>query len=216
MLVSRRSAIGAALSFPFINVLASDAFVSGDASREDGSEKSFWERPRWVWLKRVATGEQIKVVYWKDGQLLPQAYADISWLLRDIRFEMMLANGDARIKRALDTGIITPAHLSPWMLMDPVLLDILYAYSAWLAYHNVRSPVWMTSGFRHIITNSLTEGAAFDGWHTKGGAGDIVVPSVRPMAVASFGKWLAAGGVGLYTHKNFTHIDRGRVRSWVS
>lgn len=157
----------------------------------------------------------IKVVYWKDGQLIPQAYSDVSWFLRDVRFQRMLSAQDPHIRTALNRGVIGTEHLSPWTLMDPVLLDILYAYCAWLQMHGIGSPLLVTSGFRHIITNGLTEGAAFDSWHVKGGATDIVVPGIRPEALASFGRWLSGGGVGLYIRQNFIHIDRGRVRSWL-
>jgi uncharacterized protein YcbK (DUF882 family) len=208
----------AALSAPYLNVRAQDVFAGGDASLElaqPGHQQGFWEKPRWVWLKRQATGEQIKLVYWQDGQIIPQAHSDISWFLRDVRFERMLAARDSNIRLALNRGVITEAHLSPWTLMDPILIDILYAYSAWLQFYNIRSPLLVTSGFRHLITNLMTEGAARDSWHMRGGAGDILVPGVNTAALARFGQWLAGGGVGLYTSKNFIHIDRGRVRSWL-
>jgi uncharacterized protein YcbK (DUF882 family) len=208
----------AAMSAPFLNVRAQDAFLGGDASLEleqPGHQQGFWEKPRWVWLKRHATGEQIKVVYWQDGQIIPQAHSDISWFLRDVRFEHMLAARDPHIRLALNRGAITAAHLSPWTLMDPVLIDILYAYSSWLQFYNISSPLVMTSGFRHLITNTLTEGAARDSWHMKGGAGDFLVNGVNIAALARFGQWLAGGGVGLYTRRNFIHVDRGRVRSWL-
>jgi uncharacterized protein YcbK (DUF882 family) len=207
-------AVSVVTAAPFLNVRAQDVFTGGDASSEVHQQQGFWERPRWVWLKRPATGEQIKRVYWKDGQIIPQAYSDISWFLRDMRFQRMLALNDPHIQRALDRGTIGTEHLSPYTYMDPVLLDILYAYSAWLHVHGVHVPLTVTSGFRHLITNAMTEGAAFDSWHVKGGATDIVVPGIRPEALASFGRWLSGGGVGLYARQNFIHIDRGRVRSW--
>ena len=214
MQLRRRNLIlssAATVALSFVNVRAQGAYAGGDASVES---QGFWDRPRWLWLTRPATGEHLKLVYWQDGQLIQDAYLQASWFLRDVRFQRMLAGNDPHIKNALNKGLIGQEHLSPWVTMDPVLLDILYAYCAWLQIYGISSPLIMTSGFRHFITNSLTEGAARDSWHVKGGAGDIVVPGVSPAALARFGQWLSGGGVGLYSSRGFIHIDRGRVRSW--
>lgn len=177
---------------------------------------NIWSRPRWVWLKRSTTGEQIRQVYWADGQLVEPGYQAISWFMRDLRFESMLANRDKRIVSALQSGRIGTQHLSPWMLMDPVLLDVLYAHCSWLEYFGVNNPLVLNSGLRHLLTNQMTEGAAFDSPHMRGSAGDIVIPGVSPQRVSAFSRWLQAGGVGLYQSKGFTHVDRGRVRAWAS
>lgn len=197
--------------FPALNLRAQTGFNPGDASADS---QGFWERPRWVWLKRSVTGEQIKVVYWQDGVLLAEPYNQVCWFLRDVRFERMLAANDPKIRLALNRGQITDQHLSAWVLMDSVLLDILYAFSAWLAMFGINAPIILTSAFRHLITNLMTEGAARDSWHMQGGAADIVVPGVSPVALAKFGQWLSGGGVGVYPSRGFIHLDRGRVRSW--
>lgn len=209
----RRAVMTAGLAlagFPMLNVRA-QSYSGADPSAQP---QGFWERDRWLWLRRPATGEQIKLVYWRDGQLLQDAYLQVSWFLRDVRFQKMLASRDPRINAALRKGLIREEHLSPWVLMDPVLLDTLYAYCAWLQYCGINAPLTNTSGFRHLITNSMTEGAARDSWHVKGGAADIVVSGVSPSALAKFGLWLSGGGVGLYESRGFIHVDRGRVRSW--
>lgn len=197
--------------FPALNLRAQSGFNAGDASQE---AQGFWERPRWVWLKRSVTGGQIRVVYWQDGQLIPEAYQQLCWFLRDVRFERMLAANDPVIRHALNRGQIGEQHLSPWLLMDPVLLDILYAFSAWLAMFNINTPILLTSAFRHLVTNLMTEGAARDSWHVQGGAADIVVQGVSPAALAKFGLWLSGGGVGIYQSRGFIHLDRGRLRTW--
>ena len=209
--VLRYAGASALAGFPAIHALAS--FQPGDPSLTSGGD-GFWERDRWVWLKRPATGEEIKIVFWSGGQLIQDAYEQISWFMRDVRFQRMLATKDPIIKQSLNRGVITQAHLSPWVLMDPALLDVLYAYCAWLAHAGVSGPVILTSAFRHLITNYMTEGAARDSWHMKGGAADIVVSGVKPDALARFGRWLSGGGVGLYPTKGFIHLDRGRIRSW--
>lgn len=175
----------------------------------------FWLHPRWVWLHRPVTGETIRTVYWQDGQIIESAYREISWFLRDVRFERMLKSSSPVITNALDRGVIGRAHLTPWALMDPFLIDILYAYCAWLNFYGIQKPVLVTSGLRHVLTNAMTEGAARDSWHTKGGAADIVIPGVPSAQMALFGRWLSGGGVGLYLAKNFVHVDRGRVRTWL-
>lgn len=195
------------------------SITPGDAQALDGAElnpgKGFWSAPRWVWLKRASTGEQVRIAYWKDGVVDQNAYGRISWFMRDLRFEQMMQQNHSLIRSSLGSGRITNAQVTPWMLLDPVLLDILYAYSAWLAYHGVNHPLIVNSGFRHPLTNAMTEGAARHSWHTRGGAADLVVPGISPTKLASFGAWLQGGGVGLYPNRNFIHVDRGNVRRWV-
>jgi len=200
-----------ALAFPAVHARASSQWEGGNAETTPG----FWERPRWVWLRRPATGEQARVVYWKDGRLLEDAYRQVSWLLRDVRFERMLTQRHPAVAQALGEGRIRREHLSPWVLMDPVLLDVLYAYSAWLSAFGMARPLDMTSGFRHLITNDMTEGAARASHHVRGEGADLTVPGVNVVALAQFGRYLQGGGVGLYQSRNFLHVDRGRVRSWV-
>ena len=213
-LLAAGGAVAGGVAAPAI-VLASAVQPPVGAPRGN-SAADFWTAPRWVWLTRPATGEQIRQVYWRDGQLIQSGYEAISWFMRDVRFERMLKAKDRRIHKALDAGRIEREHLTPWMLMDPVILDILYAYCAWLHSFNINEPVVLTSALRHMLTNELTEGAARDSWHVKGGAADIVIPSVPTANAAAFGKWLAGGGVGLYASKRFVHLDRGRVRAWKS
>ena len=175
----------------------------------------FWHAPRWVWLKRASTGHEIRLEYWRDGVIDEGAYRAISWFLRDLRFERMMGEGSAVIQAALREGRISQRQVSPWMLMDPVLLDILYAYSAWLRSFGVARPLLVTSALRHPLVNAMTEGAARDSWHTLGAAADIVIEGVATAQVARFGRWLSGGGVGLYPQRHFVHVDRGKVRSWV-
>lgn len=219
--IGRRQILGAASrsilsagvlgGFPALNLRAQTGFNPGDASEDP---QGFWERPRWVWLKRSVTGEQIKVVYWQDGALLAEPYNQLCWFLRDVRFERMLIANDPAIRKALNRGQVSEQHLSAWLMMDPILLDILYAFSAWLSMFGINTPILLTSAFRHLITNLMTEGAARNSWHIQGGAADIVVQGVSPAALARFGLWLSGGGVGIYQSRGFIHLDRGQLRSW--
>lgn len=188
----------------------------GQGSHAGPATRSFWERPRWVWLRRAVTGEQIRVVYWKDGRLLQGPYRQVCWLLRDVRFERMVQAGHPMIKRALDAGIVRPGELHVAVEMAPHVMDLLYAYSAWLAAYGVQRPLEITSGFRHVITNDyMTEGAVRGSLHVQGKAVDLALPGIDVSKLGGFGLWLRGGGVGIYQAQNFIHLDAGRVRSWL-
>jgi len=213
----RRSAViaiagSAVLGAPWVHASTAGAFTARDPLVV--STDRFWSVPRWVWMRRPATGEEIKIEYWRDGVLDAQAYRRLCWFMRDVRFERLLLDKSSAVYRAQARGQIKAEDMVCMTRMDPVLIDILYAYSAWLAIHGVKQPLLFTSGFRHLFTNARTEGAAQNSWHPKGGAGDIVIPGVPVVRSAEFGRWIAGGGVGLYVNKGFVHLDRGNVRSW--
>lgn len=167
----------------------------------------FWSQPRTIWMKRPATGEEIKTVYWADGQLIQEEYKRLCWFMRDVRME-------SRMKQYIAKGQAIPQSLYCAVPMRLVLLDILYATNGWLDYHNISRPLILNSGLRHPITNAGTEGSARNSRHQVGGAGDITIAGVSSGSVSSYGRWLSAGGVGWYPGKSFTHIDDGRLRSW--
>lgn len=150
--------------------------------------QDFWIRPRQLSL-RHASGEQIAATYWSDGELIVPEYTRLSYFMRD---------------RVVDRGVY----------VHPVVLDILYGIDGWLAYFGVRSPVVITSAYRDPLRNRHIEGAARNSKHTSGEAVDITIPHVSPLQVARFGTWLGGGGVGWYPDKQFTHLDRGRLRTW--
>jgi uncharacterized protein YcbK (DUF882 family) len=190
---------------------------AGQGAQAAQAPLTFWERPRWVWLRRAATGEQVRVVYWRDGQLLQEPYRQICWLLRDVRFERMTQTGHPVIRRALDAGVVRPSELHFAVEIDARVMDLLYAYSAWLASFEIRRPLEITSGFRHVITNDyMTEGAVRGSLHVQGKAVDLALPGVDVARLGSFGAWVGGGGVGIYPTRNFIHLDAGRVRSWTS
>lgn len=210
-----RSSLAAFVGASSLGVPALAHAISGSTSADPEANARFWAYPRWVWLRRPASGEVIRIEYWRDGSIDEQAHRALSWFLRDVRFERMLQTSSPIVRKAYDGGRIRREQLSPWMMMDPILLDILYAYCAWLSFYGVSRPLVVTSGLRHPLTNELTEGAARDSWHTRGGAADFLIEGIDQARVASFGRWLSGGGVGLYVRKNFVHVDRGRVRTWI-
>lgn len=181
---SRRSFLIAAAFTP--EVFANTA---APGSMGPGVQPHFWNQPRWVWLRRPATGEEIRTVYWAQGNLIQQEYIRLCWFLRDVR-----------------------AGRS--MYMSLVLLDMLYATCGWLAWHGIHRPVTTTSGARFSITNALTEGAHKNSLHKEGRAHDGLIEGVSLESMFRLGAWLGAGGVGYYPDKKFIHWDDGRVRYW--
>lgn len=178
---SRRSFLLAATFAPL-------AFAQSGVQQQ-GGPMHFWNQPRWVWLKRPETGEEIRTVYWAQGQLIESEYFRLCWFLRDRR-------------------------LNKSMYMSLVLLDMLYASSGWLAWNNMARPIITTSGARFESTNALTEGAAKNSLHKEGRAHDGYIPGISLESMFRLGAWLGAGGVGYYPGKNFCHWDDGRVRFW--
>lgn len=200
-LLPRRSLLKSVAALPLI-LAGGRSF-----SQEQFHQQGFWDQPRSVWLKRPATGEEVRATYWADGELIQGEYYRICMLMRDVQM-------DRRIKSMQAMGQPVSPQMYSAVSVSLVLLDILYATGGWLVYHNMDRPILLTSGFRHPATNSITEGAAMNSHHTKGRAGDIVIPGVNAANVSAYGRWLSAGGVGWYERKSFTHIDDGRMRSW--
>jgi uncharacterized protein YcbK (DUF882 family) len=176
--------------------------------------QGFWDQPRWVWIRRPETGEELREIYWADGQLIPDAYRRLSWALRDLHMEDRLRGLEQR--RVAGEHVVIPADWYVAVAMSPVLLDILYAYCGWIAAFGLHQPLLIPKGgaLRHPVTNSQTEGAARDSHHMRGGAGDLTILGVNAQASAAFGLWLRAGGIGVYPTHHFTHVDDGRLRFW--
>lgn len=151
-------------------------------------ESDFWVRPRTIRCRHIS-GELIESTYWSDGQLVPQGYSELSWFMRD---------------RVVHRAVY----------MNPVLLDVAYGITGWLSYFGVREPMMLTSGHRDKARNAQIEGAVKNSLHITGDAMDVRIPGISTLQLARFGRWLGGGGVGWYPAKDFTHLDRGRLRSW--
>ena len=68
--------------------------------------------------------------------------------------------------------------------IDPRLLDLMSAVQAWLQYYGIKSPLYITSGFRTPQTNYGLEGAAKNSMHMHGKAIDFYVPQLNVKYVA--------------------------------
>ncbi len=139
----------------------------------------------------IHTGEKLdKVVFWADGRYLPDALADINYLLRDYR-----------------TGEITD--------IDPHLCDLLFSVQQKL---DTGRPFHIISGYRSLETNRMlrkhSKGVAKNSLHLVGQAADIRVPERSLSQVRRAALALRGGGVGYYPSSDFVHIDTGPVRRW--
>ncbi len=150
---------------------------------------AFWNLPRTLWLRRAATGEEIRETYFSDGRLQIDGYERVCMLLRDVR-----------------TGHAVQMHT--------VLLDLLRGVQGWLEGYGYRRPIVVHSGYRSPGTNVATEGAALGSMHLRGRAADIRVPGVPTEYLARLGLYLSGGGVGFYPARGFVHVDSGRLRAW--
>lgn len=153
-----------------------------------GQVGDFWSLPRELWLYRPESNEQVRAVYWADGKLVPEGYNAICMLLRDIQRNQAVQ-------------------------FDLVTLDIARGVYGWLQGFGIARPIIINSGYRHPLTNAK-EGGKQNSFHIKAQALDIRVEGVSTASLTQFGKYLSAGGVGYYPGKNFTHLDRGRIRYW--
>lgn len=143
---------------------------------------------RRVNLLNKRTGDQVNTVYWVEGEYIPEAKAEIDFLLRDWRQNMVIdydwkaVNILAGVYRLLETS----------------------------------EPMGVVSGYRSPATNAMlrrrNRGVAKNSYHTKGMAIDLQMRSVRPSTIARAARSLGAGGVGQY--RTFAHVDSGPVRSW--
>ena len=143
-----------------------------------------------MWLYNTHTGESVKAVYWAQGEYVPDALAEIDFVLRDFR-----------------SGDVKP--------IAPRLLDLAAELRRALGSNE---PIHVISGYRSPATNAMlaahSGGVATHSLHLLGEALDLRLPGrdlrdVRRAALA-----LHAGGVGYYPRSDFVHIDIGRVRTW--
>lgn len=146
--------------------------------------------PRELAFLNLHTGESLSTTYWSDGHYLPDALAEVNYLLRDFR-----------------TGDVKP--------IDVGLLDLLFDLRNRLGSTEAYQVI---SGYRSPKTNQMLAhkngGVARKSLHMKGWAIDVSLPDrklndLRQVAIAMRG-----GGVGYYAKSGFVHLDIGRVRYW--
>jgi uncharacterized protein YcbK (DUF882 family) len=145
---------------------------------------------RSVSFRHLHTDESLNVVYWEQGEYVPEALKQVNRLLRDFR------TGD--VKR-----------------IDPRLLDLLYAMGRRLG---TSKPFQVVSGYRSPATNAMlrrnSKKVAKSSFHMQGKAVDVRLSGFAPRTLAQLARGMGAGGVGFYPRSNFIHLDVGPVRYW--
>ena len=136
------------------------------------------------------TGESLDIIYWVEGQYVPEAMTEVNRFMRDWR-----SNDVIRID-ARTVDIMSAAHN---------LLD-------------ADEPYMLLSGYRCPATNAMlrsrSSGVARNSLHMKGQAADLRLSSRSVTQMAKAASVCAAGGVGRYSSSNFVHMDCGAVRTW--
>jgi uncharacterized protein YcbK (DUF882 family) len=136
------------------------------------------------------TSEKLDIVYAHNGAYVPEALAEVNYLLRDFR-----------------NGEVHP--------IDPRLLDILHAVRL---RTGGRGPFEVISAFRSQATNDAlrhnSAGVARNSMHLKGRAIDVRLADVESRDVRRLAIAMRRGGVGYYPDSDFVHLDTGRVRTW--
>lgn len=137
------------------------------------------------------TGEKADLVYWAQGDYLPESLAEINHVLRDHR------TGEAAA-------------------IDPGLLDLLHRLNNALG---ARGAFEVISGYRSPTSNQnladTTTGVAKRSLHMEGKAIDLRLPGIALADLRRAALGLQGGGVGHYPVSNFVHLDVGRFRAWV-
>lgn len=138
------------------------------------------------------TGESINMIYWLEGNYIPEACAEINHFMRDWR------SNDVKAIDTRTIDIMAAAH----NLMD------------------VTEPYLLVSGYRCPATNAMlrarSSGVAKNSRHLLGQAADLRLASRSVNQMAQAALRCHAGGVGRYSGSNFVHMDCGPVRSWGS
>ncbi len=138
------------------------------------------------------TGKRLDVVYWRDGDYVDSALADINALLSDFR------TGDE-------------------VEIDPDLLDLIYDVRASLGSS---ATYQIISAYRSPKTNEMlrnrssSSGVAKKSQHLLGKAIDVRLEGVPTAELRDAAIRMQRGGVGYYEASDFVHMDTGRVRRW--
>ena len=180
-LLSRRALLGA---FAATSIVAAPTYSKAAGFlRGSGDIRS-------LHMTSGRTGERIRIVYWIEGEYIPEALSEIDHFMRDWR------QGQ---QTQIDTRTIDIMAASLRLLDSP-------------------EPFQLLSGYRTPQTNAMLRsrsgGVAKKSLHMEGKAADLRISgrSVEQLAKAAVA--CRAGGVGRYTGSNFVHVDCGPVRTW--
>ncbi len=145
---------------------------------------------RRISMRSQRTSEVIDVIYWIEGQYIPQAMEQINHFMRDWR----------------ENAVINYAANN---------IDIMAASHRLL---ETSEPYLMLSGYRSPNTNAMlssrSRGVASNSYHMRGMAADLRLSGRSTTQMAAAAIACNAGGVGRYGGSNFVHMDCGPVRTW--
>lgn len=136
------------------------------------------------------TGEKLNMIYWIDGEYVPEALKEVNRFMRDWRTDRAISMDTRTIDilaashRMLDTG-------SPYLLLS--------------GYRSPKTNAMLRSKSRSVARNSL---------HMKGQAADIRIQGRSVSQISRAAISCSAGGVGKYSRSNFVHMDCGPIRVW--
>ncbi|OIQ72418.1 peptidase M15 [mine drainage metagenome] len=137
------------------------------------------------------SGESVDLVYWVDGNYVPDALSELNHFMRDWR------TNEVRTMAAHTVDIIAATHS---------LLE-------------VKEPYMLLSGYRTAATNAMmrqhSRGVAAHSLHIQGEAADLRLNSRSVPQIYGAAMSCKAGGVGKYMHSDFVHMDCGPVRHWI-
>ncbi|HEY3517579.1 MAG TPA: DUF882 domain-containing protein [Gammaproteobacteria bacterium] len=169
-----------------VGSLAAAAALSG-VTRKAGAVTA---HPCTLSFYHIHTGEKLTITYRENGEVIPDALAEINQYLRDFRTDQI--------------------HV-----IDVALLDKLQAlYTAFDGRGNFE----VISGYRSPRTNEVlrhaTTGVAEHSLHIEGRAIDVRLTSAKTTSLRDAALAMKSGGVGYYAESNFVHLDTGKTRSW--
>jgi len=143
-------------------------------------------------MQSLNSGEKLKIIYWADGDYIPDALKEINWFMRDLR-----------------TNTSTKMHVG--------LLDLLHEIDELTPSTN---PLYTMSGFRSKSTNdwlaSQSDAVDPSSFHMRGMAMDLTQDFSDPGMIYRVAKKLGRGGAGFYPNRHpFVHVDVGPPDTWV-
>lgn len=192
--VARRSFLvdGLKLSSGAVTALALGALPTQVlANPSQSALADLWTRDRVIWLRRPQSGEQLRAMYFSDGQVHWDTYALICHMLRDVE------------------------EKATFLDFDINLLNLIFGIQAWDEAERRRLyPFDVHSGFRTAAHNRRLEvdGAARNSLHMQRRALDGEIFGMQHSQLAKKGEFYKQGGVGLYSWG--VHLDTGAVRRW--
>jgi uncharacterized protein YcbK (DUF882 family) len=175
---------GAAAPLPSFAARGTSAASSGPIGNLD-----LWSRPRELWVTRPQAQEQVKVVYWADGQILGDGYRRLNRIFRDLL-----------------AGVERPIAVE--------LLDLNYIMQVAVATLLSPRPLVLLSGFRTAATNAKVGGVE-PNIHGAGQADDSIYERMSLEDNYRLARYFQVGGLGYYPDRKSIHKDVGPRRNWV-